>query len=829
MSLLQNSNAVTPSGSYDIDYSMYIGDAPDSTPKLARTLNQTGSTSPKWTFATWYKKGKLTTSGKVLYYFEPKTVGAAATVDLQLTNDEVSNFIWSAWSGSSQPWVWTSSGTPGMMLRDYAGWMHITHVVDHSTSPYVWLYLNGVLVDPNIWGSKTGAGYAANYSPVSGDVFKIGSNNSNQLGSGYFADTYWIEQQALAPVGNFGEIDADTGQFVATKYAGPAMTGNSFYLNYSDSSNFGTDSSGLGNNFTATGIAATQQMIDTPQNSTGGNFCTLNPLNLGMNTASSGVLSEGNLYYASYNGTSGYNDTYGTFSLESGKWYWEVEVVNNFSDSFFGICDPSNISNTVYPMSATGAVAWNCITAAPYIRMDGSDTTYGTQTKASNGDILGIALDLDGETFEGFVNNVSQGSFNISSRTVGGGVIVPVVIGYSAGSGTSTFVLNFGQDSSFAGQKTAQGNTDGNDNGDFYYTPPSGYLGLCTNNLADPSIALPGEHYNAITYTGDGATRSLTGVGFQPDWLVVKRRDANHSWMNYDVVRGFSGGVGYRLAWNNGEVESAVANGLTSFDSDGFSVGSATGVNVNTGTYVAYNWKAGGTAVSNTDGTITSSVSANTTAGFSIVGWTGTQAVGTVGHGLSAAPELIIAKDRDSTPAWRVGSDYIPTAWEYVCYFSQTPGATDENTAFNDTAPTASLFTLGTGADINPTGDKIIAYCIHSVEGYSKVGSYTGNGNADGTFIYTGFRPAFFLCKNTAQTEGWNLWDSARMPYNKMPKQFMPDDNRAEYTANTTTFAIDFVSNGVKLRSSYSSLNNNSQNFVYWAFAESPFKTSRAR
>ena len=162
------------------------------------------------------------------------------------------------------------------------------------------------------------------------------------------------------------------------------------------------------------------------------------------------------------------------------------------------------------------------------------------------------------------------------------------------------------------------------------------------------------------------------------------------------------------MAWNNGEVESAVADGLTSFDSDGFSVGSATGVNVNTGTYAAYNWKGGGTAVSNTDGTITSSVSANTTARFSIVGWTGTQAVGTVGHGLSAATELIIAKDRESGAAWRVGSDDIPTAWEYVCYFNQTPGATDENTAFNDTAPTASVFTLGASQDTNTSGLSLI-------------------------------------------------------------------------------------------------------------------------
>ena len=387
MSLLQNSNAVTPSG-YDIDYSMYIGDAPDSTPKLARTLNQTGSTSPKWTFATWYKKGKLTTSGKVLYYFEPKTVAAAATVDLQLTNDESAYFTWSAWSGSSQPYVWQSSGNTGLMLRDYSAWYHICHVVDHSTSPYVWLYLNGVLVDPNIWGTKTGAGYAANYSPVSGDIFKIGSNNSGQLGSGYFADTYWIEQQALAPVGNFGEIDADTGQFVATKYAGPAMTGNSFYLNYSDSSNFGTDSSGLGNNFTATGIAATQQMIDTPQNSTGGNFCTLNPLDLGDNGSWNGALVEGNL---SMSGTNGLGKSRSTFALDNTNGsYWEVRW-GSATDNNAGISklaqDNLDTGSKIGADPAYDETGYKGSTGV--IDTDGStEATYAT---SASGDILGFA------------------------------------------------------------------------------------------------------------------------------------------------------------------------------------------------------------------------------------------------------------------------------------------------------------------------------------------------------------------------------------------------------------------------------------------------------
>ena len=416
------------------------------------------------------------------------------------------------------------------VFRDPAAWMHLVFSMDTTQAAFanqMKVYVNGTQVTD--FDISTAVTQDINTQVNSAIEHTVGryAQGSSEFWDGYLADYYFIDGQVLTPA-SFAEADEDTNQWNAIKYAG-TYGDNGFFLEFKNSAALGADTSGNGNDFTANSLVATDQMIDTPQNSIGGNFCTLNPLNLGVNTASSGVLSEGNLYYASYVSTSGYNDTYGTFSLESGKWYWEVEVVNNFSDSFFGICDPSNISNTVYPMSATGTVAWNCITGAPYIRMDGSDTTYGTQTKASNGDILGIAIDLDGETFEGFVNNVSQGSFDFSSRTVGSGVVVPVVIGYGSGSGISTFVLNFGQDSSFAGQKTAQGNTDSNDNGDFYYAPPAGYLAPCTNNLTDPAIALPGEHFNSIIWSGaqSGAAapdRSFTGVGFQPELVWSKSR-----------------------------------------------------------------------------------------------------------------------------------------------------------------------------------------------------------------------------------------------------------------------------------------------------------------
>ena len=293
---------------------------------------------------------------------------------------------------------------------------------------------------------------------------------------------------------------------------------------------------------------------------------------------------------------------------------------------------------------------------------------------------------------------------------------------------------------------------------------------------------------------------------------------------------------------------------VTSFDSDGFTViKRASGVNyVNASgnTYVGWSWKAGGAPTADNDnaagavpdlgsvmidgvastaalaGTIPAiRLSANTTSGFSIVEWEGTQANGTVAHGLGVAPDLIIAKDLESGAAWRVGSDSIPTAWEYVMYLNQTPGATDENTAFNDSPPTSSLFNLGASEDINTSGNKIVAYCFASIEGYSKVGSYTGNASADGAFIYTGFRPSFLIAKNYgASGKPCVMYDDKRSTYNEIDNQLVANDSAAQ---NTSEGRLDFVSNGIKWRIGDSYHNDGS--FMYIAFAESPFKTSNAR
>ena len=389
-----------------------------------------------------------------------------------------------------------------------------------------------------------------------------------------------------------------------------------------------------------------------------------------------------------------------------------------------------------------------------------------------------------------------------------------------SGSDYTEFVYNFGQDSSFAGNTTAQGNQDSNSIGDFYYEPPTDYLALCTSNLASPEIALPTAHFNTKLYTGDGATTlAVTGVGFQPDFTWIKNRSAADHHVLVDSVRGATNYL--RSTTSAAEVDDNTF--VASLDADGFTVGDDVVVNTSTENYASWNWKAGGTAVSNTDGTITSSVSANPTAGFSVVGYTGTGALATVGHGLSAAPELVIIKDRTTaSTSWSVGTT-AGVDFTYVAYLNATNAFATDAAYFNDADPSASVFTIGDGVEVNTNTEDYIAYCFHSIEGYSKVGSYTANGNVDGNYIYTGFSPKFVLTKSSTAAHHWDIYLG-----NTIAMTLSPNLNLEERTMDQNP-AIDYVSNGFKIRTSDSNYNDSGQTYLYIAFAESPFKTSNAR
>jgi hypothetical protein len=348
--------------------------------------------------------------------------------------------------------------------------------------------------------------------------------------------------------------------------------------------------------------------------------------------------------------------------------------------------------------------------------------------------------------------------------------------------------------------------------------------------MAYTTIDKPDEYFNTKLYTGTGATNSLTGVGFQPDFTWIKERNGVEHHYLFDVVRGVTKFIYTNLT--NGEASNA--NSLTAFDSDGFSLGNYADVNESGKTYASWNWKAGGTAVSNTVGDITSSVSANTTAEFSIVSYTGTGAVGTIGHGLGQLPAMIIFKNRSSATDWMVfhknsQSSYSFSATAFLTLnLTSAVNGTGVGGVMNDTAPTTSLFTVGNDSRSNGSGNSMIAYCFAEVKGFSKFGSYTGNGNTDGPFVYTGFKPAFVMIKNaSAGSTDWYLYDNKRGGpasgvYGNNNKFFLkPNSDAAEGNES-----FDMYSNGFKIKISNSFLNGSGNTLIYMAFAEQPFVTS---
>ncbi|MDP6584942.1 MAG: hypothetical protein QF535_09815, partial [Anaerolineales bacterium] len=418
-----------------------------------------------------------------------------------------------------------------------------------------------------------------------------------------------------------------------------------------------------------------------------------------------------------------------------------------------------------------------------------------------------------------YKNNATQGEL------VSG--ITDDVCFFVAGYNTCDAYFNFGSDSSFAGNKTAQGNQDGNGIGDFYYTPPSGFNSLCSENLPSAEIALPTDHFDAALWTGNSSTQTVTSsLNFQPDFLWTKLRSHTDHHIFRDIVRDGSTTMVKSLRPSHHGAEYTGSGSLTT-TSNGFSVSGHDGgeFNYNTYTYVTWNWKAGGTASSNTDGTITSSVSANPTAGFSIVSYTG---VGpgsaaneeTAGHGLSETPEVVIVKKRSASGSWFVYTTVIDGSNDYL--YLDTAAAKGNS---GNTVPSSTVFNFG--GVLNTSSATYIAYCFHSVDGYSKVGSYTGNGNADGPMIFAGFRPAFFMVKN-ASTLGtdWRLYDDKRPAYNPVNVILYPDTSGVE---SSTSHPMDFVSNGIKNRGTFSEVNTSGDTYIYIAFAESPFKYSNAR
>jgi hypothetical protein len=541
----------------------------------------------------------------------------------------------------------------------------------------------------------------------------------------------------------------------------------------------------LGQNFTAA-----DQLSDTPTDSAAdgiGNYATFDPNNP-IPYSSTATLSNGNREFVSSGGGRLVNIAIPL----TGKWKAEflcTSTGGGIKQGQAGVT--SALTSATY--STVGSRYYTSGTGSSgTIAVDGS-VQASSLTDWGPGDIITVLVDMDSGTY-GTID------YKINDVSIGAG---PYNLGAPAGP------LHFvGYDGSANQRITLNSGVNG-----FTYTD-TGYKALATQNLPAPTIADPSAYFNTVLYTGNGTSQSITGVGFQPDLVWMKSRDFSYSHTFVDVVRGATKEIYSNLT----NAETTTATGLTSLDSDGFSVGADAGWNANADDKVAWCWKAGGTAVSNTDGSITSSVSVNTEAGFSIVGYDGNATVGaTVGHGLSVTPKLIIVKNRTVVEDWVVYHSDLTT--NNILYLNLTSGLS--STTYRIDTPTSTTFRLNQNDVINASGESHIAYCWAEVEGFSKFGSYTGNGSADGPFIYLGFKPAFVLIKDiNSGVDGWAIEDAVRDTYNPVSKLLLANSSSVELTP----YNIDFLSNGFKIRTTTAGFNTNTNTMIFAAFAENPFQ-----
>ena len=798
--LLKVLSASGGEGAYEIEQSLMFDSVDEA--HLARTVSSAGN-QRTWTQSCWFKLNKMADGYLPMYGFPGGSAYGWRYGIPYFISDGDLNFLdnWGAGTYSG-PYVRFGTG-----IKDPSAWYHFVMVFDTTESTdtnRIKVWINNVQATPHTqlsWPSLNYQGSINSALPHTLGELQL----TYYYADAQFAEYHFLDGTVKAPT-DFAETDSVTGQWIPKEYTGGSYGTNGFYLKF-ESGALGTDSSGQGNNLTASNLANSDVMLDSPTN----NFCTYNPVYRHADSTPM-ILTQGSLR-VNRTDSVGYW-TRQTFPIEGGKWY--VEFLLEARTSGNAVIQINHGSTYAQYFFNSGAMYIN-------------GSSHSTIATAAIDDVVGVALNVDDSQISIYKNGssiLSATSFtndgSVSADTAGN-----IMIGVYHNTTNIVTVVNFGQNSSFAGNKTAQGNTDGNGEGDFYYSPPSGFLALCTKNLPTPTIKNPTDHFNTVLYTGTGNTdHDITGVGFQPDLNWIKKRDEADDHVITDAVRG----AGKVIKSHSNAAEADWTDYVGPFLADGIrlnDVQQGDAVNESGRNYVMWNWKANGSGSANTDGSINSTVSANTTAGFSIVTFTGTSGTGTVGHGLSQAPETIWHKNRDAVASWtiyHVGMASDPET-DYM-QFNSANAANDNSTVWNDTAPTSTVFSVGQGS--MTSGDDSVAYCFHSVEGFSKFGAYTGNGNADGPFIYTGFRPAFTIIKNTASSSyWWEMLDNKRSPFNVADETLYANVTNTEYSGSN--YEKDFLSNGFKVRNNAAATNSSDVLYIYMAWAESPFKYANAR
>ena len=866
---------IKANGAGDQDTGFYNGVATQSlrfdsedTAYLYRT-NSSNSNKRKFTWSGWLKKSVVFTSTATAnqtivlgggasntdpndsLYFDAQAVGS-------LNMNRLSSYYY---MGNASGYVDYSEETT-RVFEDPSAWFHVVLAVDttqSTASNRIRYYINGTeqTSKTQYYGQvpqNTDLSINDNVLQNIGRSINIGDSRTF---NGYMAEINFVDGFQYDP-SYFGETK--NGIWIAKKYTGSYGT-NGYRLNFkstdlnvsggavSDPRGSGTnlpnnsiaDASGQGNHWTISGVGAEDFVEDSPEN----NFATLNSF-IKAHTALTYL--KGNLKI-----TRGSVDAYSlamsTLAVKTGKWYAELRPQGTITSGnhMVGVC-VTNVKDQSSgdPYLQNGQINYVAL-GNGHVDDGGSinASTFSGSTSFGAGDIVGVALDLDSSTRtvkfyknNSLVNTSSYG--NLSSE------FDDEHIGFmSIFFGTNTCMWNFGQDSTFAGQISAGGNADGNGIGDFAYSPPSGHLALCTANFSDDNFATIGpssatrgiDHFGTLTYTSDGnAVNIVSGandnngtaiggeINFSPDWVWIKRRNASNNHQVFDTIRG----TNVLVPNENGNQSDYSSYFAFLSSSNGFRLPAASAnMNANGGTYVAWNWLAGGgSSVTNNDGSIASTVSANTTAGFSIVKATSpSSGTWTVGHGLGATPTFVIQKYLASNSRWTVFHNTL-TSGQYLG-LNESNAVASSGTPFNFTFNST---VIGGNSNYDATSTDVIYYVFRDIEGFSKIGTYTGNGDVNGAFVYTGFRPAFLLYKSTG-SGNWLIDDDVTQTFNPDSNYLVADtaDLEGDTTTNTAGHVFDILSNGFKMRNTNSARNADGSTYIYLAFARAPFKFANAR
>ena len=729
------------------------------------------------------------------------------------TSDADGHGIGLMWHGDGRLQLQFGTSASGWESTDFVGtynnnqWYHVAEVRSSGTVKF---YVDGV----QKYSATRNGNYDGNQSLKFGGWRPV-ANGAEILGNTFhgYMDEMRISNNArytsaFTPSTTAFTVDTNTLLLIQSDTTNGSTT---FLDSAGVSGGLGHDGSANSNHFTLTNIDTTDQMLDSPTN----NFAVMNTLD---NTMTS-TFTEGNLKIET-GASPSTGRTNATFGVTTGKWYWEYLLTFGSDNGLIGIGEcgdtgaiGSSANDYVYQFDGTK-------------KNNGSGSSYGLSSTTN--DVVGVALDLDSgtTTLTIYKNGSSLGTMYSSLNS---GITYLPNVGDINSTSNLKGIFNFGQDGTFAGNVSAGGNADSNSYGNFKYAPPAGFLSLCSANLP-VSTVVPNEHFNTVLYTGTAAVQSITGVGFQPDLIWGKQRNGTNAHAIVDSVRGNT----KYLSSQRANAEDIQTDVVTSFDSDGFTLGQAIGFDMNHSgsSLVAWSWNAGTSVSGNTSGSGTSKTytgSVNAAAGFSIIKYIGNGTAGhTIPHHLGAEPDMMIIKGNEDTNDWYVYGR--PIGNTKGMQLSTSAAANTTNEYWDNTSPTSTVFTTSFNPGNNRSNFPNIAYCFRNIEGYSKVGSYNGNGLSDGTFIYTGFRPGWIMTKCISSSSSWIIWDTERSTRNVITNDDLQADLNQAEGAGSWGIHMDILSNGYKFRNAdNNAINASGQSYLYLAFADQPFKNANAR